>query len=102
MGFKIDDYFVERGMLSYDYVKPEFGELLGCLRKIKEFCDDKTNSFVSWFLGCDIEWLSMTYVADEISKAELMQPGMLGFRTTKGYDPKKTVNLAKDAVKKWF
>lgn len=102
MGFDIDDYLVERGVLSYDYVKPEFGELLSCLRKIKDFCDDKSNSFVSYFLGCDIEWISMTYVADEILKADLMSPGRLGFRTTEGYDPKKTVNLAKDAIKKWF
>ena len=48
-------------------------------------------------LAFDVVWLNMVVAAAEITKANVIPLGLL--RTTEGYDPKETVDIAKKVLR---
>lgn len=96
LGFKITDYFIDRKMYTYAYVSTDLSELLECLDDILKFYRHNSSQTYCIILSSDVEWLNMVDAAAEIVKANIIPLGLL--RTTEGYDPKETVDIAKKVL----
>ena len=98
LGFKITDYFIDRKMFAYEYVSTNLSELLECLDDVLKFYRHNPTQTYFIILSSDVEWLNMVETSIEILKANIIPLGLI--RTTEGYDPKETVDLAKKVLGK--
>ena len=97
LGFKIPDYFIDRKIFAYKYVSTDFSELIECLNVVLKFYKHNSSLTYCRILAFDVVWLNMVVAAAKITKANIIPLGLL--RTTEGYDPKETVDIAKKVLK---